>query len=37
MALPESAQVLPELAPDVAALDRMDRPGVIVTAHDDEI
>jgi predicted PhzF superfamily epimerase YddE/YHI9 len=33
MALLESAQVLPELAPDMAALTRMDRPGVIVTAH----
>jgi hypothetical protein len=28
-----NAQVLPELAPDMAALTRMDRPGVIVTAH----
>jgi PhzF family phenazine biosynthesis protein len=32
MALVESAQVLRELAPDMAALARMDRPGVIVTA-----
>jgi PhzF family phenazine biosynthesis protein len=37
MALLESARVLPELAPDMAALARMDRPGVIVTAHGDGI
>jgi PhzF family phenazine biosynthesis protein len=35
MALLESAQVLRELAPDMAALARMDRPGVIVTARED--
>lgn len=37
MALLEGAQVLPELAPDMAALAREDRPGVIVTAHGDGI
>ncbi len=35
MALLESAQVLRELAPDMAALARMDRSGVIVTARGD--
>lgn len=37
MALLESSQVLRELAPDVTALARMDRPGVIVTAQGDGI
>jgi PhzF family phenazine biosynthesis protein len=37
MALLESAQVLRELAPDMAALARMDRSGVIVTAPGDGI
>jgi PhzF family phenazine biosynthesis protein len=37
MALLESAQTLRELAPDMAALARMDRPGVIVTAAGDGI
>jgi PhzF family phenazine biosynthesis protein len=37
MALLESAQVLRELAPDMAALARMDRSGVIVTARGDGI
>jgi predicted PhzF superfamily epimerase YddE/YHI9 len=37
MALLESAQVLRRLAPDIAALARMDRPGVIVTAAGDGI
>jgi PhzF family phenazine biosynthesis protein len=32
MALLDSAEVLAELAPDMAALARLDRPGVIVTA-----
>jgi predicted PhzF superfamily epimerase YddE/YHI9 len=35
MALIESVQVLRELAPDMAALARMDRLGVIVTAQGD--
>jgi predicted PhzF superfamily epimerase YddE/YHI9 len=35
MALVESAKILRELAPDMAALARMDRPGVIVTASGD--
>jgi PhzF family phenazine biosynthesis protein len=35
MALLQSAQVVRELAPDMAALARMDRPGVIVTAQGD--
>ena len=35
MALLESEQLLRELAPDIAALARMDRPGVIVTARGD--
>lgn len=33
----ESAQVVRDLAPDMAALARMDRPGVIVTAPGDGI
>jgi PhzF family phenazine biosynthesis protein len=33
MALLESAQVLRELAPDMASVARLDRPGVIVTAE----
>jgi PhzF family phenazine biosynthesis protein len=37
MALLESAQVLRALAPDMAALARMDRSGVIVTAAGDGI
>jgi PhzF family phenazine biosynthesis protein len=37
MALLESAKILRELAPDMAALARMDRPGVIVTAQGDGI
>jgi PhzF family phenazine biosynthesis protein len=37
MALLESAEVLRELAPDMTALARMDRPGVIVTAQADGI
>jgi PhzF family phenazine biosynthesis protein len=36
MALVESEQVLLALAPDMATLARMDRPGVIVTTHGDE-
>ena len=35
LALLESAQVLRELAPDMAAIARLDRPGVIVTASGD--
>jgi PhzF family phenazine biosynthesis protein len=35
MALLQSAQVVRGLAPDMAALARMDRPGVIVTAQGD--
>jgi predicted PhzF superfamily epimerase YddE/YHI9 len=35
MALLESVQILRELAPDMAALARVDRPGVIVTAPGD--
>ncbi len=35
MALLQSAQVVRALAPDMAALARMDRPGVIVTAQGD--
>jgi PhzF family phenazine biosynthesis protein len=35
MALLESAQVVRDIAPDMAALARMDRPGVIVTAPGD--
>jgi PhzF family phenazine biosynthesis protein len=35
MALLESAQVLRKLSPDMAALARMDRPGVIATAAGD--
>jgi len=31
----ESVQALRDLAPDMAALARMDRPGVIVTANGD--
>jgi PhzF family phenazine biosynthesis protein len=37
MAALESAQVLRELVPDMAALARMDRPGVIVTAPGDGV
>ena len=37
MALLESAQVLRALAPDMAALSRMDRSGIIVTAPGDGI
>jgi predicted PhzF superfamily epimerase YddE/YHI9 len=37
MAALESAPVLRELAPDMAALARMDRPGVIVTAPGDGV
>ena len=37
IALLESAQVVRELAPDIAALARMDRGGVIVTAQGDGI
>lgn len=36
LALLDSGQVLRALAPDMAALARMDRPGVIVTAPGDE-
>lgn len=36
LALIESVQTLRELAPDMPALARMDRPGVIVTAQGDE-
>lgn len=36
LALLESEQVLRELAPDMAALARMDRPGVIVTAAGEK-
>ncbi len=36
MALLENATVLREVAPDMAALARMNRPGVIVTAPGDE-
>jgi PhzF family phenazine biosynthesis protein len=36
MAVLESAQLLRALAPDMAAIARMDRPGVIVTAPGDE-
>jgi PhzF family phenazine biosynthesis protein len=36
LALLESVQTLRELAPDMASLARMDRPGVIVTAPGDE-
>jgi PhzF family phenazine biosynthesis protein len=35
LALLESPQVLRELAPDMAAIARLDRPGVIVTASGD--
>jgi PhzF family phenazine biosynthesis protein len=35
MAVLESAEVVREIAPDMAALARMDRPGVIVTAPGD--
>jgi PhzF family phenazine biosynthesis protein len=35
MALLENAQVLRELTPDLSAIARMDRPGVIVTAPGD--
>lgn len=37
MALVEGASVLGELAPDMAALARIDRPGVIVTASGDGV
>jgi PhzF family phenazine biosynthesis protein len=37
MALLENAQVLRELTPDIVALARLDRPGVIVTAPGEEI
>lgn len=37
MALVESAQILRELTPDKAALGRMNRSGVIVTARGDEV
>ncbi len=37
MAVLDSAQVLRELAPDMSALARVDRGGVIVTAHGDGI
>ncbi len=37
MAVLESAQLLRELAPDMAALARLDRDGVIVTAPDDGV
>jgi PhzF family phenazine biosynthesis protein len=37
MAVLESAPVLREIAPDMAALARMDRPGVIVTAPGDGV
>jgi PhzF family phenazine biosynthesis protein len=36
MALLASAQILRDLAPDMASLTRLDRPGVIVTAQDNE-
>ena len=36
MAVLESAQVVRELAPDMPAIARMDRPGVIATAPGDE-
>src|SRR5262249_30094358 len=36
LALLESAKVLRDLAPDMAAIARQDRPGVIVTAAGDE-
>jgi len=36
LVLLESVQTLRELAPDMASLARMDRPGVIVTAPGDE-
>jgi predicted PhzF superfamily epimerase YddE/YHI9 len=36
MAVLESAKVLRALAPDIAAIARMDRPGVIVTAPGHE-
>ena len=36
LALLESAQVLRELAPDMAAIASLDRPGVIVTASGDQ-
>ena len=37
MALLESAKVLRELVPDMAAVARIDRPGVIVTAPGDGV
>jgi PhzF family phenazine biosynthesis protein len=37
MAVLEGAQVLREIAPDMAVLARMDRPGVIVTAPGDGV
>ena len=37
LALLESAQILRQLAPDLAAIARMDRPGVIVTAAGDGV
>lgn len=37
MVLLESAEILRQLAPDMTALARMDRPGVIVTARADGI
>jgi PhzF family phenazine biosynthesis protein len=37
MAVLENAQVIRELAPDMAAIARIDRPGVIVTAPGDGI
>jgi predicted PhzF superfamily epimerase YddE/YHI9 len=37
MALLESAQVVRQLAPDIAAIARMDRSGVVVTAPGDGI
>jgi predicted PhzF superfamily epimerase YddE/YHI9 len=36
LALLESAQVLRELAPDIAAIARLERPGVIVTASGEK-
>ena len=36
MALLANAQILRDLAPDMASLARLDRTGVIVTAQDDE-
>ena len=36
IALLESAQLVRELAPDIAAIARMDRSGVVVTAPGDE-